>query len=85
MIGGRVLDVSTLIGFALVQPYPQALVWTAVEESMVPHRHVFFSVPDGDIGAIERALPRFRQRAHIAAVVPRAYACPRAARCRASS
>lgn len=29
------LDASTLVGFALVQPYPQALVWTAVEEGMV--------------------------------------------------
>lgn len=29
------LDASTLVGFALVHPYPQALVWTAVEEGMV--------------------------------------------------
>ncbi len=35
MIGGRVLDASTLVDFALVRPYPQALVWTAVEEGMV--------------------------------------------------
>lgn len=35
MIGGRVLDASTLVGFALVRPYPQALVWTAVEAGMV--------------------------------------------------
>jgi hypothetical protein len=35
VIGGRVLDASTLVDFALVRPYPQALVWTAVEEGMV--------------------------------------------------
>jgi hypothetical protein len=35
VIGGRVLDASMLVGFALVHPYPQALVWTAVEEGMV--------------------------------------------------
>lgn len=35
MIGGRVLDASTIVGFARVQPYPQALVWTAVEKDMV--------------------------------------------------
>ena len=29
------LDASTLVDFALVRPYPQALVWTAVEEGMV--------------------------------------------------
>jgi hypothetical protein len=35
VIGGRVLDASTLVDFALIRPYPQALVWTAVEEGMV--------------------------------------------------
>jgi hypothetical protein len=35
VIGGRVLDASTIVGFAHVQPYPQALVWTAVQEDMV--------------------------------------------------
>lgn len=35
MIGGRVLDASTLVDFALARPYPQALVWTAVDEGMV--------------------------------------------------
>jgi hypothetical protein len=35
VIGGRVLDASTLVDFALVRPYPQALVWTAVEAGMV--------------------------------------------------
>jgi hypothetical protein len=35
VIGGRVLDASTLIDFALERPYPQALVWAAVEEGMV--------------------------------------------------
>jgi hypothetical protein len=35
VIGGRVLDASTIVGFAQVQPYPQALVWTAVQEDMV--------------------------------------------------
>jgi hypothetical protein len=35
VIGGRVLDASTVVDFALVRPYSQALVWTAVEEGMV--------------------------------------------------
>lgn len=35
MIGGRVLDASTLSGFAGEKPYPQALVWTAVQEDLV--------------------------------------------------
>jgi hypothetical protein len=35
VIGGRVLDASTLVDFALVRPYPQAMVWTAVEAGMV--------------------------------------------------
>jgi hypothetical protein len=35
VIGGRVLDASTLVGFAVVRPYPQALVWTAVEVGLV--------------------------------------------------
>jgi hypothetical protein len=35
VIGGRVLDTSTLVDFALVRPYPQALVWTAVDAGMV--------------------------------------------------
>lgn len=35
MIGGRVLDVSTLAGFAGELPYPQALVWAAVEGDVV--------------------------------------------------
>lgn len=36
MIGGRVLDVSALVGFAAQRSvYAAALVWTAVEESIV--------------------------------------------------
>ncbi|MGH3679738.1 MAG: hypothetical protein ACRDT2_05690 [Natronosporangium sp.] len=35
MIGGRVLDAPTLAGFAGELPYPQALVWTAVQEDIV--------------------------------------------------
>lgn len=35
MIGGRVLDASTIVGFARELPYPQALVWTAVQEDLV--------------------------------------------------
>jgi hypothetical protein len=35
VIGGRVLDASVLVGFAEGLPYPQALVWTAVEADMV--------------------------------------------------
>jgi hypothetical protein len=35
VIGGRVLDASTIVGFALVRPYPHALVWTAVEAGLV--------------------------------------------------
>jgi antitoxin ParD1/3/4 len=37
MIGGRVLDASALVGFAAQSSvYAAALVWTAVEEGVVP-------------------------------------------------
>ncbi|MEV6971074.1 hypothetical protein AB0M47_38835 [Hamadaea sp. NPDC051192] len=35
VIGGRVLDASTLVDFALERPYPHALVWTAVDHGIV--------------------------------------------------
>ena len=44
----------------------------AVEGERIPHRYVFFSIPDGNFDALIQALPRFRSRAHIAVVVPRA-------------
>ena len=44
----------------------------AVEGERIPHRYVFFSIPDGNFDSLIQALPRFRQRAHIAVVVPRA-------------
>ncbi|WP_025274294.1 hypothetical protein [Haloglycomyces albus] len=35
MIGGRILDVSAIVGFATSMPYPQAVVFTANEANFV--------------------------------------------------
>jgi hypothetical protein len=35
MIGGRILDVSAIVGFATSMPYPQAVVFTALEQNVV--------------------------------------------------
>lgn len=44
----------------------------AIKSSIIPHRYVFFAVDESDVANIEAALPRLRQKAHIAVVVPRA-------------
>lgn len=53
MIGGRILDVSALVGFAASMPYPQAVVWTAVKEGVV------LAVPSG---ALAEAWAQARRR-----------------------
>lgn len=44
----------------------------AIQAEIIPHRYVFYSVEEGDIETLERALPKLRQKAHAAVVVPRA-------------
>lgn len=44
----------------------------AVEQSIIPHRYIFYSIPDGNIEEVERQLGRTRQKAHVAVVVPQA-------------
>ena len=44
----------------------------AVAGDIIPHRYIFFAMPDGDAASLEAALPRFRERSHIAVVVPHA-------------
>jgi hypothetical protein len=48
---------------------------SAVERKPLPHRYVFFSIPDGDLDRLLQVLPRFRKGAHIAAILPRAALC----------
>jgi hypothetical protein len=44
----------------------------AVQDAIIPHRYVFFAIPDGNLDRLSRALPRFRQKAHVAVIVPHA-------------
>ena len=44
----------------------------AVVGEIIPHRYIFFAVPDGDFRPLIAALPRFRRKAHIAIIVPHA-------------
>ncbi|MBI4508821.1 MAG: hypothetical protein HY698_04240 [Deltaproteobacteria bacterium] len=44
---------------------------SAVEGEVIPHRYIFFAW-NGDVSPLEELLPRVRQKAHVAAVVPRA-------------
>jgi hypothetical protein len=44
----------------------------AVDQPIIPHRYIFYSIPDGNVEQLERHLARTRQRAHIAVVVPQA-------------
>jgi hypothetical protein len=44
----------------------------AVAGEIIPHRYVFLSIPDGNLAALAEALPRFRKKAQVAVVVPRA-------------
>lgn len=43
----------------------------AIQTDIIPHRYIFYAVDQGDIATIERTLPKMRQKAHIAVVVPR--------------
>jgi hypothetical protein len=45
---------------------------SAVEERVIPHRYIFYSVRDGNFDAVQRHLARMRQKAHVAILVPRA-------------
>jgi hypothetical protein len=45
---------------------------TAVEQAIIPHRYIFYAVPDGNFEDVERQLGRMRQKAHVAVVVPQA-------------
>ncbi len=45
---------------------------SAVAGEIIPHRYIFFACPDGNPAMLEAALPRFRERSHIAVVVPHA-------------
>src|SRR6266545_3015831 len=42
----------------------------AVEQPIIPHRYIFYSIPDGNYEDVERHLSRMRQKAHVAVVVP---------------
>ena len=44
----------------------------AVDQPIIPHRYIFYSIPDGNIEEVERQLARTRQKAHVAVVVPQA-------------
>ena len=45
---------------------------SAVAGDVIPHRYIFFAMPDGNPASLEAALPRFRERSHVAVVVPHA-------------
>ncbi|GAA2286103.1 MULTISPECIES: hypothetical protein [Glycomyces] len=53
MIGGRILDVSAIVGFATSMPYPQAVVFTALEQNVV------LAIPSG---ALAEAWSQARRR-----------------------
>lgn len=44
----------------------------AIQTDIIPHRYIFYAVDDGDVSSIERTLPKIRNKAHIATVVPQA-------------
>ncbi len=44
----------------------------SIRGEIVPHRYIFYEVAPGDVAAVEHALTRFRQKAHIAVIVPSA-------------
>ncbi|HTE50595.1 MAG TPA: hypothetical protein VK698_06990 [Kofleriaceae bacterium] len=44
----------------------------AVEQPIIPHRYIFYSILDGNFEEVERQLGRMRQKAHVAVVVPQA-------------
>jgi len=44
----------------------------SIRGEIVPHRYIFYEVEPGDVESVEHALTRFRQKAHIAVIVPTA-------------
>jgi hypothetical protein len=44
----------------------------AVDQPIIPHRYIFYSIPDSNYAEVERHLGRMRQKAHVAVVVPEA-------------
>jgi hypothetical protein len=44
----------------------------AIESEIIPHRYVFLDTDEGDVGMVERLVPRLRQKSHAAVVTPKA-------------
>jgi hypothetical protein len=44
----------------------------AIAGEVIPHRYVFFSASDGDVGALQTLVPKLRERAHVTIVTPKA-------------
>src|SRR5687768_8179870 len=44
----------------------------SVAESTLPHRYIFYAMGKNDRDSLESLLPRVRQRAHVAAIMPAA-------------
>jgi hypothetical protein len=45
---------------------------SSVVAEVIPHRYIFYNVDEGDVGAVEKLLPRMRQKAHVAVIAPQA-------------
>ena len=44
----------------------------SIDSEIIPHRYVFIDTDEGDIGTVERLVPRLRQKSHAAVVTPKA-------------
>jgi hypothetical protein len=44
----------------------------AIAADVIPHRYVFFSANDGDVGSLNPLVPKLRERAHVTIVTPQA-------------
>lgn len=44
----------------------------AIAADVIPHRYVFFSATDGDVGSLGPLVPKLRERAHVTIVTPQA-------------
>jgi hypothetical protein len=44
----------------------------AIAAEVIPHRYVFFSATNGEVGALDALVPKLRERAHVTVVTPRA-------------
>jgi hypothetical protein len=44
----------------------------AISAEVIPHRYVFFSATNGEVGALDSLVPKLRERAHVTIVTPRA-------------